>query len=94
MAKHFIVVSYDIRDDKRRRKIMKAVEDFGTRIQYSVFECQLLPSEFKKLKKRLQPYVRDAQDSVRFYFIGADDVPRIQVLGGGKVTEDRVYFIQ
>lgn len=92
-TRQFLVVSYDISDDRRRRKVMKAMEDFGARVQFSVFECRLLPSELEKLKKRLRPYVREAQDSVRFYFIGAEDVPRIQVMGGGKVTEDRQFFV-
>jgi CRISPR-associated protein Cas2 len=94
MSKQFIVVSYDISDDKRRRKVAKTAEDFGTRVQYSVFECRLQPAEFAKLKQRLRMYVREAQDSIRFYFIGADDVNRIQVLGAGEVTEDKQYFIQ
>ncbi|MEW6376162.1 MAG: CRISPR-associated endonuclease Cas2, partial [Thermodesulfobacteriota bacterium] len=37
----FYVVSYDIPDDQRRIKIAKILEDFGDRVQYSVFECLL-----------------------------------------------------
>jgi len=92
-TRQFLVVSYDISDDRRRRKVMKAMEDFGARVQFSVFECRLLPSEIEKLKRRLRPYVHTAQDSIRFYFIGAEDVGRIQVMGGGKVTEDRQFFV-
>ena len=94
MARQFILASYDITDDKRRRKVMKAMEDFGQRVQYSVFECQLNPAEFDKLKKRLKPLFLETQDSIRFYFIGAEDVSRIQVLGTGQVTEDKLFFIQ
>mgnify|MGYP001040444824 FL=1 len=94
MSKQFIVVSYDISNDKRRTKAAKTLEDFGARVQYSVFECRLLPAEFNKLRKRLQPFVREAQDSIRFYFIGAEDVGRIQVMGAGKVTEDKSFFVQ
>jgi CRISPR-associated protein Cas2 len=94
MPKQFIVVSYDITNDKRRTKAAKTLEDFGKRVQYSVFECRLLPTEFEKLKRRLQPFVRESQDTVRFYFIGAEDVNRIQVIGAGKVTEDKTYFLQ
>ena len=92
--KQFLVISYDISDDKRRSKAAKALEDYGRRVQYSVFECRLLPAEFEKLKKRLKFFVRESQDTIRFYFIGAEDVGRIQVLGAGKVTEERPYFIQ
>lgn len=92
-TRQFLVVSYDISDDRRRREVMKALQDFGARVQFSVFECRLMPSEIEKLKKRLRPYVREAQDSIRFYFIGAEDVPRIQVMGDGKVSEDRHFFV-
>ncbi|HNT25591.1 MAG TPA: CRISPR-associated endonuclease Cas2 [Anaerolineales bacterium] len=92
-AKQFIVISYDISNDKRRLKAAKTLEDFGARVQYSVFECRLTPPEFEKLKKRLQPYAREAQDTIRMYFIGSEDVPRIQVMGAGKVTEESPYFI-
>lgn len=94
MMKTFIVVSYDISNDKRRRKAMKALEDYGARVQYSVFECRLLASQLEKLKKRLKPCVREPQDSVRFYFISADDVSRIEVMGKTGVTQDRVFYIR
>ena len=94
MAKQFIVISYDISDNKRRTKIAETLEDFGKRVQYSVFECRLLPVEFEKLKKRLMPNVREKKDTIRFYFIGAEDIGRIQVMGVGKVTEERSFFIQ
>jgi CRISPR-associated protein Cas2 len=94
MTKSFMVISYDISDDRRRRKVMKTLEDYGRRVQYSVFECQLLPAEFEKLKRVLKPFVRANQDSIRIYFIGAEDVPRIQVIGSGKVMLDKLFFIQ
>lgn len=94
MSKQFLVVSYDISDDRRRRKVMKALEDFGKRVQYSVFECLLLPAEIAKLKKRVRPQVKEPGESIRFYFIGAEDVGRIQIIGSGKVTEEKIVYIQ
>ncbi len=93
-SKQFMVISYDISNDRRRRKVMKIMEDFGKRVQYSVFECRLLPAEAAKLKKRRRPHVREVQDSIRFYSISADDVGRIEVMGAGQVTEDKSYFVQ
>ena len=89
-----MVISYDIGDDRRRTKIMKALEDFGRRVQYSVFECRLTPAEFAKLRKRLKPHVREPEDSVRIYFLGAEDVGRIQLIGSGSVTEDKAFYLQ
>jgi CRISPR-associated protein Cas2 len=94
MQKQFMVISYDISDNRRRTKIMKTLEDFGTHVQFSVFECRLKPNEFARLKKLLKPLVREPQDTIRVYFIGADDVGRIQIIGAGSVTEDRLFFLQ
>ena len=94
MSKQFLVVSYDLSDDRRRRNVMKTLEDFGRRVQYSVFECLLLPSEIAKLKQRLKPQVKEPGESIRFYFVGAEDVGRIQIIGSGKVTEEKVVYIQ
>lgn len=90
----FVIISYDISDDKRRLKTMKALQDYGTRVQYSVFECRLEPAQLRKLMERIRPFVREPQDSIRFYFVSADDVGRIQVIGQGGVTPDPSFFIQ
>lgn len=93
--KQFVLVSYDITNDKKRLKAMKAVEDYGSRVQYSVFECLLTPKEVETLKARLKPYVDEKEiDSVRFYFLCLDDVQRIEIIGHGKVTADRAYYYQ
>jgi CRISPR-associated protein Cas2 len=94
MAKQFFVVSYDISNDKRRLKVMKTLQDYGARVQYSVFECRLESIQLDRLKRLLQPLARENADSIRFYYLGADDVQRIDVIGCGSVTPDRVYFIQ
>ena len=92
--KQFILASYDISDDRRRRKVMQTMEDFGARVQYSVFECRLTPAQFERLKRRLTPFIRHERDSVRFYFISAEDIGRIQIMGNGKVTEESQLFYQ
>jgi CRISPR-associated protein Cas2 len=93
-GRQFVLVSYDISDDKRRRKVMQAMEDFGTRVQYSVFECYLSAAEVARLQDRLRPSVRHRDgDSVRFYFLDADSVGRTQVIGRGAVTSDQSYYL-
>ena len=76
------------------KDLAKALEDFGTRVQYSVFGCRLEPVQIRALKKRLYPYVKDPQDSVRFYSISADDVGRIEIIGRGNVTEDQAFYLR
>lgn len=67
--KLYCVVCYDIVDDKVRKKISDVLEDFGgRRVQYSVFECEMTPSQFEKLYRKLHRLRQDS-DSVRYYFL-------------------------
>jgi len=92
--KQFVVISYDISNDKRRLKVMKNLQDYGTRVQFSVFECRLESGQLDILKRRMKPLAREHQDSIRFYYLSVDDVQRIEVIGNGSVTPDRTYFMQ
>ncbi|MEW6296026.1 MAG: CRISPR-associated endonuclease Cas2 [Candidatus Diapherotrites archaeon] len=89
----FYAISYDIRDDRRRLKVAKVLKDFGERVQLSVFEARLEASELVRLKKRLDPVLDQAQDSVRFYPLCAACVPGIEVLGQGLVTQEADFII-
>lgn len=91
-AAQFLLICYDTPSDRRRRKMVKVLEGFGEGLQYSVFECRLKPSEIELLRKKLKRQVgRD--DSLRIYFISADDVTRIEVYGHGDVQRDKVFFL-
>lgn len=62
------VISYDISNNKRRRKIAKLMENYGTRVQYSVFECRLTKARYNELYGRLAELMEeDHEGSIRFY---------------------------
>ena len=90
--KQFLVVSYDIPNDRRRTKVMKVLEGFGEHVQYSVFECRLEEKHVSDLRQRLKK-MATKQDSIRLYFISHDDVSRIEVLGFGGVIGERIFII-
>lgn len=75
------VVTYDIADDRRRRKVATLLEGYGRRVQFSVFECVLEAAKFEELRRRLKGRVRLPEDSVRFYPISAQMVAQAIVLG-------------
>ncbi len=81
----FVVVSYDIPDDKRRTKVMKTLRDFGHHVQYSVFECDVKMQVYTRMRKLLQRHIIPEQDSVRFYFLDEDTVKKIEVIGNAPV---------
>ncbi len=85
----FIVVSYDIADDKRRLKIAKALLDFGgERVQRSVFECYIEPRQFARLQQRLRHHLAQEQDSLRFYILCEACRPRTECWGQAQPIEE------
>jgi CRISPR-associated protein Cas2 len=72
-----IVVSYDVSTvsaagRRRLRRIAKACTNFGQRVQQSVFECHLDPTQWQMLKLRLLDLYNPGEDSLRFYFLGSN----------------------
>ncbi|MCA9941717.1 MAG: CRISPR-associated endonuclease Cas2 [Anaerolineales bacterium] len=77
-----IVISYDISNDKRRRRIARIMEGYGYRVQYSVFECDLDAGKLAELQKRLTPLVNTREwESVRIYPLTLDCADRVIVIG-------------
>lgn len=60
------IVSYDIEKDKIRRIVSEIISDFGVRVQYSVFECELTIKKAAILRNKLAPFINKKSDSVIF----------------------------
>ncbi len=65
----YIIVSYDITDDSKRKKVAEILKDYGKRVQYSVFECDLNEKHVKQIIEELKPYIEKDTDSLRIYFL-------------------------
>lgn len=90
----FYLVAYDIPDNPRRTKIAKILEDFGDRVQYSVFEMELERSEqLHEMQSRLEGVIDPQADSVRIYFLCQGCQTKITILGQGKVYADQDVYI-
>ncbi|NNM86146.1 MAG: CRISPR-associated endonuclease Cas2 [Phycisphaerales bacterium] len=81
-----VLVAYDVntvdRAGRRRlRRVAKACEDYGQRVQYSVFECSVGDKEWVKLRHRLTSEIEIRTDSLRFYFLDKDLMDRIEHFG-------------
>lgn len=70
MARIRYMVSYDICDPKRLRQVARALEGFGVRLQYSVFECPLDEMRLASLKAALHPLLKHDEDQVLFVSLG------------------------
>lgn len=88
MGKRFILVAYDISNDKRRTKLHNALLNHGTPVQYSVFECLLTEAEEKAMRGAVRRIIRPRVDHVRYYSLCADCVGRIETTGGKEVLSE------
>lgn len=75
------IVAYDICDPKRLRYVAKTCEDYGIRVEYSVFECDLSEELFSSLWKRLTELIDEEEDSILSYRICGSCVREIESMG-------------
>lgn len=64
------VVSYDIADSKRLRRVYRLMRGWGDHIQLSVFRCELNPRELVELRARLAEVINHGLDQVLFVDVG------------------------
>ena len=81
-----VLITYDVdtiseTGQKRLRKVAKLCQDYGQRVQNSVFECRLSETQFVVLKNKLESIMNHDLDNIRFYFLGNNWNNRIESLG-------------
>jgi CRISPR-associated protein Cas2 len=83
-----VLISYDVsienKGQKRLRRVAKACQNYGQRVQYSVFECVVDPAQWTKLRQQLIDEIDPEMDSLRFYFLGSNWKRRIEHVGAKK----------
>jgi len=77
-----ILVTYDVstaeKPGKRRlRRVARVCEDYGVRVQKSVFECQVGQKEWVQLRACLLKEIKAEEDSLRFYFL--DETAKLKI---------------
>ncbi|MBN1485630.1 MAG: CRISPR-associated endonuclease Cas2 [Chloroflexia bacterium] len=93
MSKEFILVVYDISHDRRRTRLHDALLDYGSPVQYSVFECYLEPQEAQKMRRAVNKVIRPRKDQVRFYHLCSRCLARTEVTSGAPVTGEEAGAI-
>lgn len=81
-----MLITYDVATGdsagrRRLRRIARLCQDFGQRVQYSVFECQVDPAQWSTLRSRLIEEIDGKVDSLRFYRLGANWRSRVEHAG-------------
>jgi len=87
-----VLVTYDVATStdggaRRLRQVAKACQDYGQRVQFSVFEIEVDPAQWTALKARLEGIVDLKTDSLRYYFLGANWQRRVVHVGAKPATD-------
>jgi len=87
-----VLVTYDVRTttlDGRRRlqKVAKICQNYGQRVQNSVFECVVDGKQFTQLKSKLKEVVNADEDSLRFYRLGNRYKEKVEHVGTKAVLD-------
>ena len=78
------IVTYDISDQRRWRRVVKAMQGYGEWVQLSVFQCRLSERRRAELETRLRELVKNGEDHVRVIDVGPADKIALAVESIGK----------
>jgi CRISPR-associated protein Cas2 len=81
-----VLISYDVSTEtpagrRRLRKVAQVCQDFGQRVQKSVFECSVNEAQFEEVVRRLLDIINKAEDSLRVYRLTEPKDKHVQVYG-------------
>lgn len=84
-----VLITYDVNTEtmagqKRLRKVAKACQNYGQRVQNSVFECVIDPARLKQLQATLDNLIDKNKDSLRYYYLGDKWQGRVEHVGAKK----------
>ena len=87
-----VLITYDVNTEtaagkKRLRQVAKQCVNYGTRVQNSVFECEMDAAKCREVKAVLEEIIDTEKDSLRFYYLGNHWKKRIEHIGA-KETYD------
>ncbi len=82
----YVLVAYDIgttdpKGAKRLRRVAKQCQNYGQRVQNSVFECKVDPAQLAQLKANLQSIINEKEDNLRIYHLGSEKHFKVEQYG-------------
>ena len=92
-AQMLAVVAYDVASQKRLAKVASLCEDYGVRVQYSIFECQLEPETFDELWLKLLELIDEDEDRLVAYKLDARCAKETETAGTMVCSEKAVCYL-
>ncbi len=65
----------------RLRRVAKECQNYGQRVQYSIFECVVNPAQWTVFKNKLESIIDKRTDSLRYYYLGANYKKKVEHFG-------------
>lgn len=93
MRRQFVVVVYDISNNRRRTKLHDLLLQYGNPVQYSVFECLLETSRLEEMKEEVSTVIHPRVDRVRYYFLCQACLKKVEFTSGPEVLDDRDVIV-
>ncbi len=90
------LITYDIENNKNRKKLSDLLETYGVRVNYSVFECELNKTKLNKLLRQIEEekLLDKNIDSLRYYHLCKNCIPKsFEVCKRGDIFEEIDMFI-
>ena len=87
-----VLITYDVTTEtpegqRRLRRVAKVCKNYGQRVQKSVFECLVDPTQWAVMRQQLGKEIVVEEDSLRFYFLGKNWKPRVEHVGAGETYD-------
>lgn len=81
-----VLITYDVNTETpagriRLRKVAKACQNYGQRVQNSVFECLIDTARLKQLQASLEQIIDIKTDSLRYYYLGDEWKKKVEHVG-------------
>jgi len=81
VARRRHIIAYDICEPRRLRRVCKTMEEYGERLQYSVFVCDLSRAELVHARRDVEQEMDLTEDSVVIVDLGAPDATAVTFVG-------------
>ncbi|OKP94735.1 CRISPR-associated endonuclease Cas2 [Paenibacillus sp. P32E] len=93
-----VLITYDVETTtpegrRRLRRIAKHCQNYGQRVQNSVFECVVDPVQYKQLKQKLETEMDKNKDSIRYYALGANWKRKVEHIGAKESYDPEGFLL-
>jgi len=89
-----MIIAYDIASPQRIARVAKILQDYGVRVQKSIFEVTVTTFIFEEMKERIEAVIIPEDDGVKYFPVCEKCAGTVEVIGQGQyIDPDEEYYI-